>query len=648
MDKKQRTNTGYWLILAFLIIFSYFNFSERYYPLLNSDHAVPVLMTPGFSIPGDLYFWGQSRSGSLVPMLANLLYDVYRFPPIHAVSLVHFIILVLGFLALSTLFKNRFIKILLALIWFFPAWHFLDHVVNVFGLQLSTLACGIWFLNRTEKERKLWKGMIWLALSWFCFLLSVWVSDMSAFSVLILLAMVGWKYWPVISKKNGIRSVLHDRRLLFNTGLTVLYFVIGIGFILYAKRHATRMDLYNQHVFNRPNEIWGSIKMVSISIFEVLTFRSENIVESLWSWLLIGGIPYLLIKSKVRLFSLDFYRKNPWMTFFLLNGIILFGILLLSNWVYANGVGRRYFSIIFVLLWIAVLLFFDRIRSDDKGSIEMSSAKVPRMKWIILAGIIIIGAFSSFIKFYIPKRIPPKIDVLADFGSMGNIGLIGEYWNSYVIAAVDPLHIKATPHDSDMVRNMELAREVFRQPKMYIVKDGWLDNFPDQLFQFHHIILKKGIERRVGDCQICRYEPELLYMPFTWREMKYQGEVVDDSLATGKQAVKIGAGFNRHLHFIYGPYIKLDPGMISVVFRLKASDCLSTDKIAYIDITADNGKKTLASRTIRPADFEQADHYQDFEIQLELGKTYYNLEFRILYLGHSDLWFDKVYVKGRI
>jgi hypothetical protein len=235
-----------------------------------------------------------------------------------------------------------------------------------------------------------------------------------------------------------------------------------------------------------------------------------------------------------------------------------------------------------------------------------------------------------------------------DFGSLGNIGIIGEYWNSYLIAAVDPLHIKATPHDKDMVRNQELAREVFRQPKMYIVRDGWMDHFPDQLFQFHHIILKRGEEVRLGDCYICRYEPELLYMPFTWREMKHQGTVEDDSLATGKQSIRIGAGFDRHKHFIYGPYIKLDPGMISVVFRMKASDCLSTDKIAYLDITTDNGQKTLASRTIRVCDFERAGYYQEFEIQLELGRTYYGMEFRVLYLGNADLWFDRVYVKGRI
>ena len=199
-----------------------------------------------------------------------------------------------------------------------------------------------------------------------------------------------------------------------------------------------------------------------------------------------------------------------------------------------------------------------------------------------------------------------------------------------------------------MVRNQELAREVFRQPRIYVVRDGWMDTFPDQLFQFHHRILKRGVEVRLGDCYICWYEPELLYVPFSWREMKHQGEVVDDSLASGKKAVKIGAGFDPKRHFVYGPYIKLDPGMISVVFRLKASDCLSTDKLADIDITANNGQKTLASRTLRPCDFERADYYQEFEIPLELDRTYYNLEFRILYLGHAELWFDRVYVKGRI
>ncbi|HTX88675.1 MAG TPA: hypothetical protein VMC08_06790, partial [Bacteroidales bacterium] len=379
------------------------------------------------------------------------------------------------------------------------------------------------------------------------------------------------------------------------------------------------------------------------------TFSSENFVESIYAWIMLTGIPVLVWRSGIKIFSLDTYRKNPSLTFFLLNGILLLGVMFLSNWVYVNGVGRRYFSIVYVFLWMAFLLLLDTEWPLQKRS-EAVGARSRKTDLFQLALIfmILIGGFSSFDKFYFPKRIPPRIDVLSDFQRLGNIGIIGEYWNSYLIAAVDPVHIKATPYDKDMVRNRELAREVFRQPKMYIVRDGWLDSFPDTLMQFDHYILKKGEEVRLGDCYICRYAPDLLFMQFTWREMQHQGTVEDDSLASGKQSIRIGAGFDRKKHFIYGPFIKLDPGMISVTFRLKAADCLSTNNIAVLDVTANYGKKTLASKTLRACDFEKANYYQDFEIPMELDSTYHGLEFRVLYLGPADLWFDKVFIKGRI
>ena len=119
---------------------------------------------------------------------------------------------------------------------------------------------------------------------------------------------------------------------------------------------------------------------------------------------------------------------------------------------------------------------------------------------------ILTGAISSFYKFYYPKHIPARIQVLSEFQSLGDIGLISEYWYSYLSASPDPIHIKATPHDKDYVRNYKLVEEVFDQPRIFIIKDGWMDSFPDTLRQFGRTLVKKGDKFYLGECWINQYE----------------------------------------------------------------------------------------------------------------------------------------------
>ena len=130
-------NVFYYSLLLLIVLFSFLNFSFRLYPLLNADMAINILMAPGYHLPNDLYAWGQDRGGTLVPLLSNLLYRLVPVSPVSAVSLVHYLILLLGFLAATTLFKSKISRIFLAMLWFLPPWHFTDFVLFPFGIQFS-------------------------------------------------------------------------------------------------------------------------------------------------------------------------------------------------------------------------------------------------------------------------------------------------------------------------------------------------------------------------------------------------------------------------------------------------------------------------------------------------------------------------------
>lgn len=89
-------------VLVFLIIaISFRTFSTLFYPALNSDHAITILMGHSFNLPHDWYFWGQDRMGSLIPMLSYPFINLLNADAVVTESLVHYLILIAGYLAFA-------------------------------------------------------------------------------------------------------------------------------------------------------------------------------------------------------------------------------------------------------------------------------------------------------------------------------------------------------------------------------------------------------------------------------------------------------------------------------------------------------------------------------------------------------------------
>jgi hypothetical protein len=634
MYHPRTTRTIYYVILIILIFFSFFTFSEQFYPFLNPEMAINVLMTPGFSIPGDLYFWGQDHSGSLIPLISQIICSMYHFPPILAVSIVHFIFLITGYFALSTLFKDRSLKLALAFIWFFPCWHFLDHLLLLQGVQLSLLAISIYFLNRLSFAHSLKLQLVWISGACLSFISSIWITDVAVFSLLYFIIVSSLK----IRKSNPnayFSSLLKNKHLLIEFSVTLVWFIVGTLFILYAKRHSIRDESYNQDFINNYRDLATTLGIIIKSLIKVFTFGSENILESLYAWAILIGIPWILIITKKKNDTSQSFTQQRWLTFFFLNGLVSLSIVVLSHWVFMNGVNRRFFTLVYFSFWLAFLLY-----------LQANGSRSRSLRLTILFIIILTGSFSSFYKFYIPNRIPPSTTALIEFKNLGNIGLIAEGRNAYLLACTDPGHIKATPHEKDRIINSYLIDDVFRQPRIFLVRDSWLNSFPDTIQQFGHTLIKMGNVLCIAGYHLCQYFPLKLYQEYTWSGMKYQGIIENDEEAQNGQSICPGPGFDRTRHFIYGPFITLAPGRIVVKFRLKTNENLSTSKLAFLDISADFGKTILASRMLQPSDFGRPNAFQEFEIPLELKRQFDGIEFRVLYLGSTTLSFDRVIVQG--
>jgi len=633
MNTTRIPSFVYYLLLILLILFSFYNFAEMNFPILNSDMAVNILMAHSLSLPGDLYFWGQDRAGSLIPLLANILVEAYKFPPVMAVSIIHYLILIAGFFALASFFRNRNLKVILALIWFFPCWHFLDQVNQLFGIQMSLIAIALYFLKIMQASVSRYLQLAWLSLASISFILAIWVSDLAVLSLFIIALIVLWKYLPVLREKRLL--IFKDKSTLTGAALVATLFILGAAFIIYAKHKATRTEAYHFHYLNHPAELVATIKTILYSLWRVFIFSSENFMESIYAWAIVAGIPLVFSLSNTRTHFLKFCSLHKWMIFFALNGILMFVLLVLSHWVYLNGTPRRYFTLVYISLWIAMLLYIEATGSHNR-----------QLRLIILFIIVLPGSISSFSKFFFPERLPSRMTAFGDFKKLGDFGLIADYWEAYLVASVDPAHIVATPHDKSDVKNHYLPEAVFKMPKLYVARDGWMKYFPDTITQFGHILSRKGSEFKVATIALCQYERVYYKRKFSCEEMQHQGTVNADPLAGSGKSVVIGNDYDRKKHFIYGPFLSLQHGTILVQYSLKSEPDLNTRNIAVLEISVEYGKKVIATQAIRSCDFQRRDVYQLFDLKTTLDKDYKGVEFRIMYLGGPDIYFDRVELTG--
>jgi hypothetical protein len=630
MKNTKISDFIYYSALALIILVSFLNFSALFFPLPDTNTAITILMTPGFSAPGDLYFWGQNFAGNLVPFLAQLLCISYRFPPDMAVSVIHYLILAGGFLAVSTLFRSRFAKLVLAVVWFFPSWYFLGQVTSVFGLQLSLFVIGIYLMNREKKTLSFKMQILWLSLACIVFIISLWVSDLSIVSlVLLFIFLISDK--RNLLKKSNFLAAIREKQLIIKILLILVITVAGIGFLLYAKHTAGKAITYNNPLFGTPASILNHLKLILTSIFHVLIFSTHNVTASIYAWALIAGIPFLSAVSIKKIPFRNYFTNQRWLLFFTLNGLILCVCLILSNWVIIHGAAAKYYSIVFISIWIAFLLF-----------IESTDSTHPALRKYILMLIVVLGVVSSITPLFIPKNLPSVSSALNELRTLENIGLIGESSIVYKASSIDPDHIKATPHDKELLRNFNLVLDVLKQKRIYLVRNGWLASFPDTISQFGILFQRTGEPFQKAGYDLCRYQRIIKRTIFLLDKMQTQGKVMTDTTAYSGKSAMITTPFDRSKHFIYGPFINLHKGKYTVLFRLKVSHDLGINNVAVLNISANFGKDVLTSRTIRLCDFGKNNDFEEFDVPLEIAKEYEGVEFRIMYLGETELYFDRV------
>ncbi len=584
-----------------------------------------------YKLPNDFYCWGQDRGGTLIPLISQIFMKVFNCSSLISVSLSNYFILILGYIGLSSLIKSNYYKIILAIIWFLPFQRFIDIVRFPIGVEYSLLGLSIFLICKLEYNNNLkwFIKHILLILIVSIFTISVWVSDLAIVSITILLFVL-FLFYFLKNKKFKIDKIVLSYIFI---GATFCYI-----FIKFAKSFAvTKTENYIS--INGINEVKNAMLLIKEAFWKNLTFSTNETFVSIYTYLailFIFSFVFIILKKKMFIHLIS----NKWIVFFLTDFVVIFTVLLLSSWVLANGMGRWYFVATYISLSMSIILALDNIEL---------SYKIKLLRWSILL-LAMIGAISPIYTMKVdrPKSLKPMVDVVGEFKQLGEIGVIADFWNSYIISCPDPELIKATPNDQSGVRNQEIVDMVFERENIYVIKDMWMKTFPDTLEEFGYVLLKEGNQFRLGGCDVCKYAKTKTHKIFSLQKLKYSdSQVVLDSISDEKKLfVSADCDSCKERFIIYGPYIPIGIGEFTVSFNIKANNFKNANPIALLDVVADWGTTKLAEIKIYKEDFPIND-YTYIDLDFETSKRYNNIEFRIYYYGNANLYFDQIVLKEK-
>ena len=445
-------------------------------------------MVHSFHLPQDLYFWGQDRMGSVIPMLAQMPFKWLGLSALSSESFTHYLILVVGFLCISFFFKSDFIKLLFALIWFLPPEREIDITQLTLSIQYVFLFIGIyliWGIESSETNKR--KFYIRYLLGLLSFVIAVWDSDLAIISVAIFLAI---HFISFINEKS-----FKELFLKADLYLLVLCTLLGILFITYAKTTSVARNDYT--LLSSQNEIVETITIFLNTLKDIFLFNVNEKLTSVYSYLVVILIILMILFVRKVKFSNRITKRL--MLFFLIEMMVVFIVIIITKWTYLNGVPRRYFNCTYISLSLLILLLLENM--------DLTKTKLWVMKYTLLFTIVI-GSFGTIytLKYIWYPSFKPYADYMDEIKPLGKVGIIADYWNAYICSVKDPDNVKSTPHDKSSVRNQARIEEVFQQPNIYLISDGWLNTFPDTITQFGKTLVKQSKPVRLANANLCRYE----------------------------------------------------------------------------------------------------------------------------------------------
>jgi hypothetical protein len=527
-----------WLAIALIMPISFREFSPAMATSLNADKAIHILMAYDFQVPEDLYYWGQDRLGSLIPMLAHGLIWGLGLAPVVAVSSVQYGVLALGVACLSTVLTLPVHRLILVMAWLLPAWSFRSIVANAqpYGPQFAMIGVAIATAHRlfqTPLPPGHWQRHSLLLLLAMASFASLWLSELSIVPVGLLVILLILHYGEQVGAASHRNRPLAWSKFAGEWSNLALGTVLGITFIAWGKANALRPSRRLMQVLSW-TEISSAIQQVVASLWMSLTFQGDSGFLSLGAWFVVLLVTYTSIISILRLYKnsqlskpliaiptgdsqpgaayrrwgrqlpvaaweglrQQLWYRNPqtkWLWLFGSSAVISLGLLVSSRWVYQHNMNLRYFALTYICTWMFALLLAEQAHW--------------RSRWMSgwLLAIALCFSLSLPMSVYALQPRPSYVERLAVLNDLGPAGFIGDYSHfSYNLCVVNPAIHKCTSRQRGGwqpgiprgewvgVRCTRCIEDVLQSPVIYLVKRNWLDEFPAKIQQFDHTLIQIG------------------------------------------------------------------------------------------------------------------------------------------------------------
>ena len=479
-----------YLFAAFVLVVavaSYFLNGPQFSVSYSSDQAVHVLMANDFRWPQDLYYWRQNRLGSIVPMVGYALHSI-GLSTVTATGLAKYAFLLLGLLAGSSFLRSWWLRGVLALAWFYhlPNFHNWTALGHPYA-ECTALALSGFALTQHFFARKAWYSAAGAALCW---MLALWVSELTIALLPALLLQLGW-HWKAEASKQSQSLMAHLlSRLQTKVAVWVLLAIVAGGWlVLHAKAHARSIDAYSA-LFASPAQIAEMLERLAGDGWEVLAFQRNNALLSITAWLMMAHVVAL-----PKLFQWINTPKQPAPWIWLLAAGALFGAVVVASWSNAFGPGLHYYTAVFPFAWLAGLCWIEQLETKQLQRVFAISTSTTALVMVV-AGYVHQGQYWSDESPYA---------MATEVQQLGKTNIVANYWDAYVLASAAPDSITATARQGHTVRREAQAFELVRQPEVYLVRDLWMDSYPDSVRQFGALLVKDGEEFELANCNFCRY-----------------------------------------------------------------------------------------------------------------------------------------------
>ena len=502
MTKFQSYSVFSHTLIVLIFILSFRAFAGFLASDFDSDQAVHVMMAYDLQLPEDLYYWGQNRLGSLLPVVSHGLLKISSLTPIEAISYAQYGFLTIGYLCFISLFRKTISKVIFAIVWFLPPIPFLKlvEVAHPFAPQLALLGIALVAANRFASfpESKLVQRLSLSVIIIINLTLSIWVSDLSLVFALSAIAYLGKVFLDRYQKATQQNFILFVRANLLYVTILVAS-LLGSLFLIYAKSTATQRD-QNYETLNSLEIIAHIIRSILNAIADMVLFQVSNPFLSLYA------IAALFLASVLICYALK-ARRNPdftnhlrWIPFFLVNAVGTFALILLSRWTFIQETPPRYFISLYIIYWLSALLVFDNLEQTklvNKITLHRITALI-----VITA---LIGSLSLPSDVFELEKPKSRLSMLQPIASLGKAGFIGDYWAAYLMCIVAPEQTSCTPHDQDFVRCQRCVQAVLDSPVIYLVDRDWLESFPEEIEQFGQRLKRLSPARDIAGYRMAPY-----------------------------------------------------------------------------------------------------------------------------------------------